>query len=479
MEAASAVSGLSARLREQRFERECERLRPLGEAYVLRHFAGSLGPSDGEDVVSEVLLRLHRRKAAGKEPDNLRAVFFTAVRNAAIDQLRSRSAKPTVSLEVAIEVPTSETAPPERAEVRDDALRLQEALARMRDNYRETILLRFGLGLTVPEIAAHFEISVAAAKKRVLRASAQVRKRLAAIEGHEFCPDARELARQGTFDKGASDLTSEAEAEALRAHFAHCGSCRTHLAALRRELHELGAGLLATLGAGQGLGGNLHLVGYLERISGVLTDAGQAATEKMRHLALRASGPFSSGDGAAGVAMGAGQKIVAVCGAGAAATATCLLSGAVGPGIGATSPAHHVTPPPAAKVKVLSSESSEAPAESVGEPAGAPPESPPSPGSSSDVRSGEAEKVAPPPLETSQPVTPQSVAPEPEASPPPSEFGINERSSSTDSTSPASPPEAPSSATKPSTGSGSPGFGSQGGAAKSSPASGGSVGFQG
>ena len=44
--------------------------------------------------------------------------------------------------------------------------------------------------------------------------------------------------------------------------------------------------------------------------------------------------------------MGTGQKIAAVCGVGATATATCLLSGAVGPGIGArrSTPA---TPPTA------------------------------------------------------------------------------------------------------------------------------------
>ena len=77
---------LPAQIRARRFERECERLRPLGEAYVLRRFGGSLNRADAEDAVSDVVIRLHRRMTEGRVPDNLRATFFTSVRNAAIDQ---------------------------------------------------------------------------------------------------------------------------------------------------------------------------------------------------------------------------------------------------------------------------------------------------------------------------------------------------------------------------------------------------------
>ena len=62
----------------------------------------------------------------------------------------------------------------------------------MRPNYREAILLRFGVGLTVPEIAERLGISLPAAKKLVLRSTAQVRKRLESIEGAEFCPEMRD-----------------------------------------------------------------------------------------------------------------------------------------------------------------------------------------------------------------------------------------------------------------------------------------------
>jgi RNA polymerase sigma factor (sigma-70 family) len=347
MEAASAIR-LPVQMRLRRFERECERLRPLGEAYVMRRFGGSLSRADAEDAVSEVVIRLHRRMMDGRAPQNLRAAFFTSVRNAAIDQLRSRSARPTVALEAAADAPTDRAIPVESAEEREDGVRLQEALARMRDNYREAIVLRFGLGLTVPEISRHLGISLPAAKKLVLRASRQVRKRLESIEDAEFCPEMRELAQQSLFEKHASGLASEAEAEILRAHFAHCGSCRSFLASLHDGLHELGSAALLGLTAAGGASRS-GLLGQLASWAEGAANAASTSVEKARHAAFKAAGVLQSGDGAAGGALvGTGQKIVAVCTAGAAATATCVATGIVGPGIATPltpGPGHHDSHP--------------------------------------------------------------------------------------------------------------------------------------
>ena len=351
MEATSVAS----RVRSHRFERECERLRPLGEAYVLRRFGSSLSETDAEDVVAEVLIRLHERAERGPAADNLRALFFTSAHNAAIDLLRARAARPqTVALDAAAAMPEPAPAPAERAEGRDNGVRLQEALARMRDGYRETMLLRFGLDLKLSEIAMHLGISETAAKKRLRRAATQVRKRMAQVEGEEFCPQMRELARDFAFEREAAGLASEAEGEVLRAHFSHCGPCRSYLVRLRAELHDLGSAALAGLLGGERIAGHVDILHRLAHLAGGAADAAQGGLERLRHLALRGAAPLSSGDGPAGAVMGTGQKIAAVCGAGAAATATCVLSGAVGPGIGAAT--HHPDPPqrPAAKVKRLS-----------------------------------------------------------------------------------------------------------------------------
>jgi len=384
MEAASTIR-LPVQMRMRRFERECERLRPLGEAYVMRRFGGSLSRADAEDAVSEVVIRLHRRMVDGRAPQNLRAAFFTSVRNAAIDQLRSRSARPTVALEAAADAATDRAIPAESAEEREDGVRLQEALARMRTNYREAIVLRFGLGMTVPEISRHLNISLPAAKKLVLRAGRQVRKRLESIEDAEFCPRMRELAQQSLFEKHASGLASETEAEILRAHFSHCGSCRTFVSNLHDSLHELGSTALLGLTAVEGAN-RAGLADHLGAWADAATNAAHAGVDRVRHAVFKLGAVAQSGDGAAGGAlMGTGQKIAAVCTAGAAATATCVATGIVGPGVATPltpSPGHHDSHP--AKVKQVSTP---APAAPVVAPTAPPPSQPPAEHSSQTAKS--------------------------------------------------------------------------------------------
>ena len=187
--------------------------------------------------------------------------------------------------------------------------------------------------------------------------------------------------------------------------------------------------------------------------------------------------------------MGTGQKIAAVCGVGAAATATCVLSGAVGPGIGAVTHRPEAPPRPAAKVKRLSSGEVpsvplvEAPEEAAGETAG-----------TREVEGangrGRAEGSSP---QNAPPSAPESVEPasgEAAEQAPPSEFGIESSSGSGHRSRPSggeASVEAPSAVSTPSGGEGSGEFGGSaaGGSGESSssgskpPSPGGSVGFQG
>jgi RNA polymerase sigma factor (sigma-70 family) len=481
MEAAPAlIRELPARRRARDFERECERLRPLGEAYVMRRFGGSLNRADAEDAVSDVVIRLYRRVAAGDPPQNLRAVFFTSVRNAAIDQLRSRASKPTVALEAASAAPSDVAMPAEQAEGRDDAVRLQEAMQRMRANYREAILLRFGLGMTVPEMSRHLGISLPAAKKLVLRATQQVKKRLASIEGEEFCPEMRDMARRSLVEKKASGLASESESEVLRVHFQHCGSCKSFLSNLQGSLHDLGTAAVLGLGASDHLGPHLGLADRLAHAVGALHEGAQAGAFKVRHAGHRLLSAIPGSDSsAAGALMGTGQKIAAVCTAGAATTATCLLTGAVGPGLHTGAASHAPPPKPAAHVK-------QAPVvtRQVEEPSPAPePAATPAQGNESESKSKpqpksdeSSEAATPEPASSSEPTSSESSSP--------SEFGLQGGSSSSSSSSPSPPPAPAPAAPAPSTSSGSSGgdFGGGGGGSSSGSTShsgSSGVGFQG
>jgi RNA polymerase sigma factor (sigma-70 family) len=347
MEAARTLTDLPARLRKQRFTAACEELRPLGIAYVLRQFGRSLDLADAEDVVAEVIIRFDRLDSAGRPPDRLRPAFFQSVRNAALDLLRYRGVRPTAPLEAAASHVTEAPGPEEHAESHENVVRLREAMARMRPNYREAVVLRFGLGLSVPEISERLGVSLPAAKKLVLRSTEQIRKRMEAIDGRRFCPEMREIAARSVLDgELAGVLDDEAEAAAVKAHLEHCGPCRGYLAALRSDLHELGgAALLAGIA-----GGKLGLPARI--LSGVhgAAHSMHAGVGRLRLATYRASGALTpEGTDSAGLLAGTGQKIAAVCTAGAAGAATCLATGIVGPGLGV--PTHHVeshpTSPPA------------------------------------------------------------------------------------------------------------------------------------
>jgi RNA polymerase sigma factor (sigma-70 family) len=342
MEAARTLTQLPKRMRMRRFTTACEELRPLGVAYVLRQFGHSLDLADAEDAVAEVIIRFDRLAAAGRPPDRLRPAFFTSVRNAAYDLLRYRGVRPTAPLEAAATKTADGPGPEQHAEAHEDLARLREALARMRPNYREAIVLRFGLALTVPEIATRLQISLPAAKKLVLRSTAQIRDRMEAIDGRRFCPEMREIAERSVIDGELAGVADTTEAAAIRAHLGHCGACRGFLASLRSDLHSLGG--LALLG---GVAGGSGVTGRLLSVVHGGGHALQCGVHRVRLAGYRAAGALPpEGGGSAGLLAGTGQKIAAVCTAGAVGTATCVATGIVGPGLGLAS--HHVdhSPPP-------------------------------------------------------------------------------------------------------------------------------------
>jgi RNA polymerase sigma factor (sigma-70 family) len=347
MEAARTLTPLPERIRRRRFTAACEELRPLGIAYVMRNFGRSLDLADAEDAVAEVIIRFDRLAAAGRPPERLRPAFFSSVRNAAVDQLRYRGVRPTAPLEAAADATIAGPGPEEHAESHDDLARLREAMARMRPNYREAIVLRFGLGLTVPQIADHLGLSLPAAKKLVLRSTERIRRRMEEIDGREFCPQMREIAERSVLDGLVAGTADQAESAAIRAHLSHCGPCRGFLASLRADLHELGgAALLAGL-----VGGRLGLPTRL--LSGLhgLGHSAHAGATRIRLASYRAGGALTpEGGPSAGLLAGTGRQIAALCTAGAAGAATCLATGVVGPGVGLGVPQHvdpHPTAPPA------------------------------------------------------------------------------------------------------------------------------------
>jgi RNA polymerase sigma factor (sigma-70 family) len=326
---------IAERAEAGRFERECEGLRPLGEAYVLRRFGGQLNYADAQDAVAEVLIRIHQRASAGETPDNLRAAFFTSVRNAAIDQLRARGTRPTLALDAVQELPGDGIPPNEYAESREEGAVLSEALATMRRNYREAILLRFGVGLTVPEIAKRQGISVEGAKKIVLRATRQVRERLLEVTSASHCGEMQTLAKRQLFERYLAEVASDEEVAQLERHLEHCGRCRSLVVNFHDSLHELASGALLSTGVADQLSG--HSPGVLDRVASLA----HRAQEHVYSVVNRGSGhetETASGIGAGASGAGFATKaLVAACIGGGAASVggACVATGVVDvPGTG-------------------------------------------------------------------------------------------------------------------------------------------------
>jgi len=149
---------------------ELDRLRPVGAAYVKRSFTGRKGLNyqDAEDVVSDVIVKLWQTVEDVEGSGNLRALFFTACKNRAIDLIRSRDCPKNTP------IPTE--GEPSTEEQLEDRLLLREifdGLAGLNANRRRTIELRLG-GLGEAELAEAMNCSVPAAKKRLHNARKQL-----------------------------------------------------------------------------------------------------------------------------------------------------------------------------------------------------------------------------------------------------------------------------------------------------------------
>lgn len=315
------------------FDAECERLRPLGESYVLRRFGGQLNHADAQDAVAEVLIRLHQRASRGETPENLRAAFFTSVRNQAIDQLRARGRRPAVALEAADGLPADGVPPGEYAEGREEAAVLVEALATMRRKYREAILLRFGVGLTIAQIAERQQMSLEGTKKLVMRATRQAKERLLAVTSASHCEAMQTRAKRQLFDRYLAEVASDEEVAQLERHLEHCGRCKSVVVSLHHSLHEVAAGALVSTGVADQLTEKASLADHLGGWIANAGDASHVGVEKARVASFKVGNALQGGEAATGGALaGTGQKIAALCATGAAA-ASCVGAGVVGPGV--------------------------------------------------------------------------------------------------------------------------------------------------
>jgi RNA polymerase sigma-70 factor (ECF subfamily) len=136
--------------------------------------------ADAEDVVQEVLVRVLRGGGGLRDSDRLGAWLATTVRNAVVDQLRSRQRHP-LPFAAETDLTSEEGAPPAESEtaarqrlvavLRPFALRLPAI-------YRDVIIMSELEDVPHAEIARRLSLSVSGVKSRVQRGRERLREML-------------------------------------------------------------------------------------------------------------------------------------------------------------------------------------------------------------------------------------------------------------------------------------------------------------
>ncbi len=119
-------------------------------AYIYRHVGD---PHRAEDLTSRVFIKmleaLDRDKFAR---DALQSWLYRIAHNVIVDDIRHRQRRPTSSLHEGLAEPP-ETHPDHIVAKQIENARLRAAIAELTTDQRDVILLRFGEGMTAPQVA--------------------------------------------------------------------------------------------------------------------------------------------------------------------------------------------------------------------------------------------------------------------------------------------------------------------------------------
>jgi len=165
----SAYNGLV-----QRYQRQVYNLayRMLGNA------------EDAGDLVQDTFLRAYGALASFRQDASFLTWLYKIASNLCIDQLRSRKAKSTLSLEVELEEGREPAADlrssgPEEAAVRGSVAEVvQRAILNLPEKYRAVVVMRHLHDMSVDEIARVLELPTGTVKTHLFRAREMLRGRL-------------------------------------------------------------------------------------------------------------------------------------------------------------------------------------------------------------------------------------------------------------------------------------------------------------
>ena len=137
-----------------------------------------VGPSDSEEVVQEVFVRIYRGLAKFRGDSQLSTWIYRLAVNASLSHVSKRKRRPECE-------EWQDQAPAEPEAPRDSALsrRLEEALQRLTAGYRAVLVLHDVEGLNHEECAKILNCRVGTSKSQLHKARARMRSILGSIQG--------------------------------------------------------------------------------------------------------------------------------------------------------------------------------------------------------------------------------------------------------------------------------------------------------
>ncbi len=136
---------------------------------------------DAEDILQEVLLRVHTHYDTLRDMQKLESWIYQIARNSIIDHYRSNN--PTV--ELSEELISSGDAEPESA-AEELAPAIKEIIATLPEVYQQALLAVDYQGMSQAELARQLNVSLSTIKSRTQRARQMVRANLLACCHFEF-----------------------------------------------------------------------------------------------------------------------------------------------------------------------------------------------------------------------------------------------------------------------------------------------------
>jgi RNA polymerase sigma-70 factor (ECF subfamily) len=133
-------------------------------------------PGDAEDVLQDVMVRIHRHAGEMDEYEHLGAWVHQVARSAVVDFYRRRAARPELAAGSSVDLAgaTPDSTPPEA--LRTELARcLRPLLRQLDDKYREALEMTEFEGLSQVAAAERLRLSTSGMKARVQRARAQLR----------------------------------------------------------------------------------------------------------------------------------------------------------------------------------------------------------------------------------------------------------------------------------------------------------------